>query len=86
MVVVRELVGGSCVDTMVPATGRALAIAVFIEIARLARAFADPVPIVSPCRLCKTNCEDERKRYRYGEEETICFPPPPPGLCQLCFS
>ena len=29
-------------------------------------------------RRCKCN-------YR-GEEKTKCFRPPPPGLCQLCFS
>ena len=27
-----------------------------------------------------------RKRNYRGEEKTKCFPPPPPGLCQLCFS
>ena len=30
-------------------------------------------------------CARRAKRYRSGEEKTIC-PPPPPELCQLCFS
>ena len=41
--------------------------------------------VAGPVFLRECSRRRAKRNYR-GEEKTICFPPPPPGLCQLCFS